>query len=141
MKDQMKMKVSIVDMSAILKFLQKIYVDKDIIAQREWQIIEDLSKEYDTVIIPITSLNEMVVDNSDVQLRKQILRNLFNYGTKPLMSKQGVIVRNYSQDDIFEFAKNTSTEFNCPVDVITYDTSVDTRLQYVVTSFQKEKNK
>lgn len=143
MKIRSKMNVAVVDMSAILKFLQKIYENKNIIAQQEWQIIKDLSTEYDTVIIPTTALNEIVVDNSDVQLRKQILRNLFNYGAiqsrskilKSALSKQGVIFRDYSRDNIFDFAKNISTEFNFPVCVITCDTSVGTRLRYVITSF------
>ena len=126
------MKVAVVDIPTILKFLHKYYVNKNMVAQQVWQIIEDLSKKYDIVIIPTTAIDKLndVTEETKRQIRKDVL------------SKYNIIVRHYSSHDIFVFAKNVSKEFKCPVDVIRYDlddvdynNNSNKQVKYTVTVF------
>lgn len=119
------MKVAVIDTSTILKFLHKSYVDKNMVVQQVWQIIEDFSKVYGMVIIPYTALVELKYATEET--KRQILRNS--------LSRYNVIVKHYSSDDIFVFARNAAIEFHCPVDIITYDTHVGTRIKYTVEVF------
>lgn len=119
------MYVAVIDTQAILKFLQRNDENKEDHVQRVWQIIEDLSKVYTVVIIPMTAIGEL--NNATEQTKRQIL--------KDVLSKYNIIVRHYSSDNIFEFAKNAAIEFHCPVDIITCDTHVGTRIKYTVEVF------
>lgn len=97
------------------------------------QLIEDLSKEYSTVIIPQIVINELdnIKDRNTKGLASkawQILRSI-DYNTN-------VIIRDYTGDEegvnndskILDIAKKASVEFNCPIDIITYDTGFGARL-------------
>lgn len=96
------------------------------------QLIEDLSKEYNTVIIPqivIDELDHIKDKNTNGFASKawQVLRSI--------SANTNVITRDYSGDDrvnndskILDIAKKASEEFNCPVDIITYDTGFAARL-------------
>lgn len=120
MKDRFKTYIAVIDTSAILKFLQRNDESKDIHAQRVWQIIEDLSEEYNTVIIPKTAIDEL--NDATEETKRQILKNV--------LSKYNIIVKHYSSDDIFEFARNAVIEFGHRVEIITWDTHVGTRTRY-----------
>ena len=73
----MKMNVAVIDTSAIMKFLQRNDESKDVHVQRVWKFIEDLSEEYNTVIIPKTAFDEL--NDATEQTKRQILRDLFFY--------------------------------------------------------------
>lgn len=120
MKDWLKKNVAVIDTSAILKFLQRNDESKDIHIQRVWQIIEDLSKEYAMTIIPQTAIDEL--NDATEETKRQILKNV--------LSKYNVIVKHYSSDDIFEFARNVVIEFGRRVEIITWDTHVGARIRY-----------
>ena len=119
------MNVAVIDTSAILKFLQRNDESKDHNIQRVFQIIEDFSRVYGTVIIPKTAIDEL--DDATEQTKRQILRNS--------LARNNVIVKHYSSDDIFVFARDAAIEFHCPVDIITFDTHVGTRIKYTVEVF------
>lgn len=98
------------------------------------QLIEDLSKEYSTVIIPQIVIDELdyIKDKNTNGLAAkawQILRNI--------SSNTNVVIRAYTNDEknanndakILDIAKKASEEFNCPVDIITYDTGFAARLR------------
>lgn len=91
------------------------------------QLIEDLSKEYSIVIIPQIVINELdrIKDkNTKGNAAKawQILRSI--------SSNTKVKTRDYTGEDesikndqkILDIAKKATVEFNCPIDIITYDT-------------------
>lgn len=120
MKLRLKMYIAIIDTSAIMKFLQRNDESNDIHVQRVWQIIEDLCTEYDTVIIPHTAINEL--NDATEETKRQILKNV--------LSKYNIIVRHYSSDDVFEFARNAVIEFGRRVEIITWDTHVGMRTRY-----------
>lgn len=119
------MMVAVIDTSTILKFLQRNDESKDVHVQRVWKFIEDSSKVYGMVIIPKTVFDEL--NDVTEQTKRQILRNS--------LSRYNVIVKHYSSDDIFVFARNAAIEFHCPVDIITYDTHVGTQIKYTVEVF------
>lgn len=125
MKHKVETNVAVVDTSAILKFLQINDKNKDISVQRVWHTIEDLSKMYTMVIIPKTAIDEL--NDATEQTKHQILRDS--------LSRSNIIVRHYSSDDIFVFAKNAAIEFNCPVEIITCDAHVGTQIRCAVEVF------
>ena len=119
------MKVAVIDTSTILKFLQRNDESKDIHVQRVWQIIEDSSKVYGIVIIPKTAIDEL--NDATEQTKRQILRDS--------LSKYNIIVRHYTSDNIFLFARNAAIEFKCPVEIITWDTHVGKQIRCTVEVF------
>ena len=121
------MNIAVIDTSAISKFLQRNDESKDIHIQRVWKFIEDSSKEYAMVIIPKTAFDEL--NDATEQTKRQILRDLF------FLSKYNIIVRHYTSDNIFLFAKNAAIEFNCPVEIITCDTHVGKPIMCTVKVF------
>lgn len=103
------------------------------------QLIEDLSKEYSSVIIPqivIDELDNIKDQNTNGLAAKawQILRSI--------SANNNVIVKNYTGEEeglnndgkILDIAKKASEEFNCPVDIITYDTGFAARLRGTETA-------
>ena len=101
------------------------------------QLIEDLSKEYSTVIVP-----QIVIDELD-NIKDQNTHGLAAKAWQILRSINGnVITREYTGDNdsvnndakILDIAKKASEEFNCPVDIITYDTGFAARLSGTETA-------
>ena len=97
------------------------------------QLIEDLSKEYSTVIVPQIVIDEL--DNIKDQNTKGLAAKAWQI-LRSISANTNVIVRNYTGEDtglnndgkILDIAKKASEEFNCPVDIITYDTGFAARL-------------
>jgi len=97
------------------------------------QLIDELSKEYSKVIVPQIVINELdnVKDHSTNDLASKAWQILRSIG-----SGENVITREYVGDDeqcnndskIVDIAIRVSEEFNCPVDIITYDTGFSARL-------------
>lgn len=145
MKNLARKKVAVMNMPAILKRLQNIdnlskechmaslyngveYKDilteindiKDIIALSAWRIIKELSKEYFMIIIPRTAIDE--INDAATESTRRILRSA--------LLNCNVIITDYAYDnenEIFDFARNTSKKFKCPVDIITYDADFNTQ--------------
>lgn len=122
-EDQKKMflrgtKAVVTDTSALLKRVQ---------------LIEDLSKEYSTVIIPQIAIDEL--DNIKDKNTKGLASKAWQI-LRSISSNTNVITRDYTGNDesanndakILDIAKKASEEFNCPVDIITYDTGFAARL-------------
>lgn len=96
------------------------------------QLIEELSNEYSTVIIP-----QIVIEELD-KIKDKNTKGLASKAWQILRSisvNTNVITRDYTGDDsvnndgkILDIAKKASEEFNCPVDIITYDTGFAARL-------------
>lgn len=97
------------------------------------QLIEDLSKEYSTVIVPQIVIDEL--DNIKDQNTKGLAAKAWQI-LRSISANTNVIVRDYTGEDtglnndgkILDIAKKASEEFNCPVDIITYDTGFAARL-------------
>ena len=97
------------------------------------QLIEDLSKEYSTVIVPQVVIDEL--DNIKDQNTKGLAAKAWQI-LRSISANTNVIVRDYMGEDtglnndgkILDIAKKASEEFNCPVDIITYDTGFAARL-------------
>ncbi len=149
MKNLARKKVAVISIPAVLKRLQnidnlskechmaslyngvecediltEINNIKDIVALSAWRIIKELSKEYFMIIIPRTAIDE--INDAATESTRRILRSA--------LLNCNVIITDYTYDnEIFDFARNTSKKFKCPVDIITYDADFDT--QCVVTVF------
>lgn len=148
MKNLARKKVAVMNMPAILKRLQnienlksvvlyngvecediltEINDSKDIVALSAWRIIKELSKEYFMIIIPRTVIDE--INDVATESTRRILRSA--------LLNCNVIITDYTYDnEIFDFARNTSKKFKCPVDIITYDADFNT--QCVVTVFRAQ---
>lgn len=111
-------KVVVTDTSALLKNVQ---------------LIDELSREYSRVIVP-----NIVVDELD-NIKNRNTNNLAAKAWQILKSIGGnpnVITRNYTGDEdegnndskIIAVAKAAAEEFNCQVDIITYDAGFAARL-------------
>lgn len=100
---------------------------------KKMQLIEDLSREYSTVIIPRIVIDEL--DNIKDKNTKGLASKAWQI-LRSISSNTNVITRDYTGDDdginndgkILNIAKKASEEFNCPVDIITYDTGFAARL-------------
>lgn len=111
-------KAVVTDTSALLKKLQ---------------LIEDLSKEYSMVIIPQTVIDEL--DNIKDKNTKGLAPKAWQI-LRSISANANIIIRDYTGNDdtvnndgkILDIAKKASEEFNCPVDIITYDTGFAARL-------------
>ena len=98
------------------------------------QLIEDLCKEYSTVIIPQIVIDELdnIKDQNTKGLAAKASQILKSISTTP-----NIITRGYTGDEagtnndrkILDIAIKASEEFNCPVDIITYDTGFAARLR------------
>ena len=103
------------------------------------QLIEDLSKEYSTVIVPQIVIDEL--DNIKDQNTKGLAAKAWQI-LRSISANTNVIVRGYTGEDtglnndgkILDIAKKASEEFNCPVDIITYDTGFAARLSGTETA-------
>lgn len=104
----------------------KIDRNKNRIAESACLIINRLRKRYRVVIIPQAVVNE--INDAATQETRLIF--------KRVLSICNVIVSYKPCDDIFSFAANASEEYDCPVDIITYDTDTypGPRLRYTVTA-------
>ena len=152
MNNRMKRKVAVINKSVILKRLRSIEelskkcntviipqteLDKinDVIVVSILRVIENLSKEYTIVIIPQTVFEEIFY--ATTESTRQLL--------KTTLSNDKVVIKDYVGDyDIFDFAKNASKEFKCPVDIITCDFNPSpqvecTQVKYTFI-FKKENN-
>jgi len=97
------------------------------------QLIEDLSVEYSTVIVPQVVINEL--DNIKDKDIKGLARNAHKI-LRSISSNENIVARDYTGEDksvkndqkIIDIAIKASEEFNCPVDIITYDTGFAARL-------------
>lgn len=96
------------------------------------QLIEDLSKEYSTVIIPQIVIDEL--DNIKDKNTKGLAAKAWQI-LRSISANANVITRDYSGEEgvnndskILDIAKKASEEFNCPIDIITYDTGFAARL-------------
>lgn len=111
-------KAVVVDTSALLKNIQ---------------LIEELSKEYSKVVVPQTVMDELddIKDRNINNLAAKAWQLIRSIG-----SNENVIIRDYSGNDskknndgkIVDIAVKVSVEFNCPVDIITYDAGFAARL-------------
>lgn len=111
-------KAVVVDTSALLKNIQ---------------LIEELSKEYSKVVVPQTVIDELdnIKDRNTNGLAPKAWQLIRSIG-----SNENVIIRDYTgkEDDInndgkiVDIAVKASEEFNCPVDIITYDAGFAARL-------------
>lgn len=112
-------KVVVTDTSALLK---------------NTQLIDELSKEYSRVIVPGIVVEELdnIKDKNINGLAPRAWQILRGIGSNP-----NVITREYTGDDpdgnndskIVDIARKASEEFNCEVDIITYDAGFAARLQ------------
>ena len=98
------------------------------------QLIEELGKEYSHVIVPAIVINELdnIKDNHrDSGLRARAWQIISSVG-----KTVNAITRDYAGDDtesnndskIIEIARAAAEEFNCSVDIITYDAGFAARL-------------
>lgn len=97
------------------------------------QLIDELSKEYSRVVVP-----KVVVDELD-NIKDRNTNGLATKAWQILKSigyNSNVITRDYRGEDtdcnndskIIDVAEKAAAEFNCKVDVITYDAGFDARL-------------
>jgi len=111
-------KVVVTDTSALLK---------------NTQLIDELSKEYSHVIVPKTVIDELdnIKDHNLNNLAARAWQILRSIGTN-----KNVLTRDCQREDvddnndarIIAVARKVSEEFNCAVDIITYDTGFAARL-------------
>lgn len=111
-------KIIVTDTSALLKNIQ---------------LIDELSKEYSRVIVPAVVIDELdnIKDHGDNAVATRAWQILKSIGDNP-----NVISRDYTGEDndcnndskILDIAKKAAEEFNCKVDVITYDAGFAARL-------------
>lgn len=97
------------------------------------QLIEELSKEYSKVVVPQIVMDELdnIKDRNTNGLAPKAWQLIRSIG-----SNENVIIRDYTgeEDDInndgkiVDIAVKASEEFNCPVDIITYDAGFAARL-------------
>lgn len=98
------------------------------------QLIEELGKEYSYVIVPTIVINELdyIKDyNRDRSLRNRAWQIISSVG-----KTENAITRDYSGDEsgvnndgkIIDIARAAAEEFNCTVDIITYDAGFAARL-------------
>lgn len=101
-------RAAIIVMPTILKKLQRTNKNKDMVTQRAFEIIYDLSKKYGTVIVP-----QIVID----ELKS---RSLLFFSTAYNIVSIDEIYHS-GDNDTFGIAPTASEKFNCPVDIITCD--------------------
>lgn len=110
-------KVVVTDTSALLKNVQ---------------LIDELSREYSRVVVPNIVVDELdnIKDRNTNNLASKAWQILKSIGGNP-----NVITRDYTGEDdgnndskIIAVAKAAAEEFNCEVDIITYDAGFSARL-------------
>jgi transcriptional regulator with XRE-family HTH domain len=102
------------------------------------QLIDELSEEYSHVIVPDIVVNELdsIKDHNINGLAAKAWRILQSITDNSQRQGGNVITRNYIGEDeginndqkIIQVAVDASKEFNCCVDIITYDTGFSARL-------------
>lgn len=111
-------KVVVVDTSALLKNVQ---------------LIDELSKEYSRVVVPKVVVDELdnIKDNNSNGLATKAWQILKSIG-----DNKNIIMKEYVGQDkdcnndskIIDIAERAADEFNCTVDIITYDAGFSARL-------------
>lgn len=102
------------------------------------QLLDELSKEYSWVIVPDVVVNELdgIKDNNTNNLAAKAWRILQSITNHAKDKGGNIITRPYTGDEkginndqrIIAIAIDASSEFNCEVDIITYDTGFSARL-------------
>lgn len=97
------------------------------------QLIDELSKEYSRVIVPKIVIDELdnIKDHNTNGLATKAWQILKSIG-----ANSNVVTKNYTGEDagcnndskIIDIAEKSAIEFNCVIDIITYDASFSARL-------------